>query len=146
MINSFTFWASGRVAPQGSKEHGSAGQLLEVSKYLPSWRLALKKGVYERYKELGIVPADLPLFRGPVGFSATYHMLDDQPLDGPPDLDKILRGTWDVFGKGTEKAPGARLIEDDGRFVVIREVREVRAINGNSGALITVWQENLEGQ
>lgn len=144
-VNPFVFWASGRVAPQGSKKQGAHGQLLEQSIYLPGWRAAVKLGALTRMKELGIKPADRPVLRGPLGFSATYHMLDEQPLDGEPDLDKIIRATWDPLGPGKPRNPGAYLIEDDRRFVVITNVREVRAINGNSGAQITVWQETLEG-
>lgn len=141
-MNTFTVWVPGRPAPQGSKD----GNGREVSKYLPAWRAAVKRAVLEQMFELGVKAGDRPLLRGPLGFSATYHMGDDQPLDGPPDMDKLIRATWDPLGPGKPGASGAWLIEDDSRFVLIREVREVRATDGRTGAQITVWQETLEDQ
>lgn len=143
MSNPFTFWVPGRPAPQGSKDANGR----EVSKYLPAWQAAIKKAVLERMRELGIGPLERPVLRGPLGFSATYHMGPDQPIDGKPDLDKLVRGTWDPLCQLCARLQGGRgawLIEDDSKFVVITNVREVRAVNGRTGADIVVWQENME--
>lgn len=139
-VNPFTVHVSGRPAPQGSKEYGSAGQMRESSKYLPAWRQKIIEAVYRRYKELGIKPVDLPLFRGAVGFSGCFYLDTGQRIDSEPDLDKLVRAVWDPLKI-------ARLIEDDGRFVVITNVRKVQAPPGAvyTGADITVWQETLEG-
>lgn len=144
-VNQFTVWVPGRPAPQGSKKQGARGQLLEQSPYLAAWRAAVKRAVLERMLELGIKPGDRPLLRGALGFSACFHMDTGQRIDSPPDLDKLIRATWDPLGPGTPGARGAWLIEDDGRFVVVRDVRKVQAIKGRIGADIVVWQEILEG-
>lgn len=144
MSDPFTFFAEGRPAPQGSKKQGGHGQLLEQSIYLKPWRADVRRGALARMKELGILPKDRPVFRGAIGFSACFHLDTGQRIDSPPDMDKLIRAVWDALGPGTPKDPGAYLIEDDGRFIVIRDVRKVRAIGGRTGADITVWQENLE--
>lgn len=118
----FTVWAPGRPAPQGSKD----AQMREQSVYLPSWRAAVKKAVYQEYKALGIKPGDLPLLRGAVTVSRCVFRLDTgQRLDSPPDLDKLIRATFDALTM-------ARLWEDDGRVLAIMhaEKREPSALAG----------------
>ncbi|MBB4689805.1 RusA family crossover junction endodeoxyribonuclease [Amycolatopsis jiangsuensis] len=110
----------GRPAPQGSKKTGSAGQLREASAYLPAWRAAVKRAVYERYRELGVVPGDLPLLLGPVAFGATFYMPGGHRVDSPPDLDKLLRAVWDSL-------TAARVWEDDGRVVEVDWCSKVAA-------------------
>lgn len=123
---------TGRPAPQGSKKLGEHGQLLEQSPYLPAWRVAVRRDTYRAYKALGIEPADLPLFIGPVGIKITFRLDTGQRIDSAPDLDKLLRSTWDALTK-------ARVWEDDGRAVSV--VADKRAIvDGEStGADIEVW-------
>lgn len=130
----FTVFVPGRPAPQGSKEQGSAGQMREASKYLPAWRAAIKKAVYERYKVLGVKPADLPLMPGAVGIEIVVHQ--DLAPTSKPDADKLLRAILDALTI-------ARLYIDDAYVVVVR-VRKMRAVDGRTGADITVWQETLE--
>lgn len=122
----------GRAAPQGSKHKGSAGQMREASRYLPAWRAAVKRAIYERYRELGVEPGDLPLFVGPVTFGGVFWMPDDRRVDSPPDLDKLLRAVWDVCSE-------ARVWEDDGRVVLIRRVEKRAAEDDWIGAHFTVW-------
>lgn len=136
-MNPFTVWVPGRPAPQGSKSRGGAGQLREQSPYLPAWRAAIKKAVYERYRELGVKPDDLPLLRGPIEFSSRFHLDTGQRIDSPPDLDKLLRAVWDSL-------TAARVWEDDGRVVRLYEVGKVQAQDGRTGADITVWQEGSD--
>jgi len=105
---------NGRPAPQGSKRRGQHGQLREASPYLPAWRQAIKRAVYEQYQALGIEPrgSDLPLFRGAVAFGATFWMPAGVRPDAPPDLDKLVRAVWDALTL-------ARVWEDDGRVVEV---------------------------
>lgn len=124
----------GRPAPQGSKEQGSAGQLLESSKYLAPWRQRIKKAVYARYKELGVTPAELPYFVGPVRLSCTFHVDTGQRIDSPPDIDKLLRGLMDAL-------TAARAWEDDGRVVSVHELHKRQASNGQTGADIVIIGE-----
>jgi hypothetical protein len=137
----------GRPAPQGSKDLGGAGQLLEQSAYLPAWRQAVKRGAYEAYKRAGIEPAALPLF--PAGTpvvieQCTFYVTDEQcraegtnePL-GPPDVDKLLRATLDPLGGA--KSGGARVFADDAQVKKVRELGKERpAPGGPTGAMIII--------
>lgn len=108
----FECWAGGRPAPQGSKTHGHAGQLREASAYLPAWRAAVKTAVYTRYRDLGIRPEQLPLYRGPVTLSLHFWLTSPPRIDGPPDLDKLVRAVCDAL-------TAARLWEDDSRVTFL---------------------------
>lgn len=121
----------GRPAPQGSKKFGEHGQMIESSPYLPAWRGKVKTAVYRAYRALGIKPGDLPLLRGPVAVAVTFRLDPARRIDAAPDLDKLLRSTWDAL-------TAARVWEDDGRAVAVtaskRHAREGEA----TGADITV--------
>jgi crossover junction endodeoxyribonuclease RusA len=137
----------GRPAPQGSKDLGGAGQLLEQSPYLPAWRQAVKRGAYEAYKAAGIPRTSLPIF--PAGTpvfieQCTFYVADeqcraegtDEPL-GPPDIDKLLRATLDPLGGA--KRGSARLFADDAQVKKIYELGKERpAPGGPTGAMIIV--------
>lgn len=127
-ITRLAFTVVGRPAPQGSKKLSPEGNLLEQSVYLPSWRAAVKRAAYAEFLRLGVMPSDLPLLRGAVLFSGTYRM-GDVAIDGPPDLDKLLRSTWDGL-------TSARAWEDDGRVTRIKDVEEIAG--GPLGADIVV--------
>lgn len=137
----------GRPAPQGSKELGSAGQLIEQSPYLPAWRVAVKVAAYKAYAAAGIRHASLPVFPRQVPViieRCTFYVGDDQcriegsdePL-GAPDVDKLLRATLDPLGGGKSKT--ARLFADDSQVKTIRELGKDRpAKGGRTGAFIIV--------
>ncbi len=132
MITELRVTVPGRPAPQGSKKIGSAGQMREQSAYLPAWRAAVKRAVYERYRELEVPPGDLPLFRGAVIVARCAFRLDTgQRIDSPPDLDKLLRATWDAL-------TAARVWEDDGRVVEVRELSKTGAGALGTGAEIVI--------
>lgn len=122
---------AGRPAPQGSKRHGAAGQLREQSAYLPAWRQAIKRAVYEQYKARGVAPDDLPLFRGAVAIGVTFWLAGRMPIDAPPDLDKLLRGLWDAL-------TAARVWEDDARVIEVLWASKAAAIDGRTGADVTI--------
>lgn len=142
-----TLYVYGRPAPQGSKERGPAGQLLESSVYLPAWRQAVKRAAFEAYAAVGIRPEHLPLIpRGvPVIVEhCTFYVGPDQcraedtdePL-GAPDVDKLLRGTLDALGGGRRKT--ARLFADDSQVKGFRDLWKERARPGGpTGALIII--------
>lgn len=142
-----TIAAIGRPAPQGSKELGGAGQLLEQSPYLPAWRQAVKVAAYEEYARRGILPASLPVF--PAGTpvvieSLTFFVGPDQcraegteePL-GVPDIDKLLRAVLDALGGAKGNHRSARCYADDSQVVEIRALRKVRA-GTQTGAMIVI--------
>jgi crossover junction endodeoxyribonuclease RusA len=140
-------YAYGRPAPQGSKDLGGAGQLLEQSAYLPAWRAAVKRGAYEAYRAAGLPAESLPLF--PVGTpvvveQCTFYVTAEQcrtegtdlPL-GTPDIDKLLRATLDALGGA--KGGGARVFGDDSQIVLVRGLAKVRPAPGNpTGAMIII--------
>lgn len=142
-----TIAAIGRPAPQGSKQLGGAGQLLEQSAYLPAWRQAVKIAAYEEYRRRGIIPSSLPVF-GPgvpvVIESLTFFVGPDQcrangtdePL-GTPDIDKLLRAVLDALGGAKGNHSSARCFADDSQVVEIRGLRKVRATT-QTGALIVI--------
>jgi Holliday junction resolvase RusA-like endonuclease len=137
----------GRPAPQGSKQLGSAGQLLEQSAYLPAWRVAVKVGAYKAYQAADIRHTELPVFAAgtPVVVEqCTFYLADEQcraegtdlPL-GTPDIDKLLRATLDALGG--QQQGSARLFADDAQVVRIRDLAKERPAPGRStGALIIV--------
>lgn len=121
----------GRPAPQGSKVLGEHGQMRESSAYLPAWRAAVKRAIYEQYKALGVEPDALPYIRGAVGISLLFTLPNGRRADGPPDLDKLARSTWDAL-------TAARVWEDDGR--VVRALMDKREAGTDPvGAEIIVW-------
>jgi len=139
--------AIGRPAPQGSKQLGGAGQLLEQSTYLPAWRQAVKIAAFEAYRAAGIEPAALPLFAATVPVTielCTFFVGPDQcraegtdePL-GTPDIDKLLRSTLDALGG--QKGGSARLFADDSQVSRIRNLSKERASAGKpTGAYIVI--------
>ncbi len=137
----------GRPAPQGSKDLGGAGQLLEQSPYLPAWRVAVKVAAYKAYKAAGIHQDQLPLIpagRPVIVELCRFYVGPDQcraegteePL-GAPDVDKLLRATLDPLGGA--KRGSARLFADDSQVKTIRELGKERAGPGSpTGALIII--------
>jgi Holliday junction resolvase RusA-like endonuclease len=137
--------AVGRPAPQGSKEQGGAGQLLESSAYLPAWRTAVRAAAYEAYRQRGIDPATLPVF--PAGVPVYVELCTffvgpeqcraagtDAPT-GTPDIDKLLRAVLDALG-GQQRG-SARLFADDSQVVSIDCLRKERGNGLNGWALQT---------
>ncbi len=127
--------AYGRPAPQGSKEQGGAGQLLESSAYLPAWRQAVRVAAFEAYRAHGVQPDQLPLIPPgqPVVIDRLWFFVFPQqclaagtsePL-GTPDIDKLLRATLDALGGAKGKT--ARLFADDSQVQVISDMGKYRA-------------------
>ena len=130
-LSVLTVRVAGRPAPQGSKQLGEHGQLREQSAYLPAWRDAVKRAVYEKYRELAVPPDTLPLLRGPVGVVIEFRLQTWQRIDSAPDLDKLERATWDALTK-------ARVWEDDGRVVYSHATKRNADSEHVAGAWITV--------
>ncbi len=123
---------AGRPAPQGSKARGAHGQMREASPYLPAWRAAVKRAVYAAYLAAGVEPETLPLFVGPVAVRLTFWLAPGRRVDAAPDLDKMIRATWDVLTQ-------ARAIEDDGRIVSVVADKRHAGPDEPTGADIEVW-------
>lgn len=97
----------GRPAPEGSHEIGQHGYVMHSSKYLESWRAAVKRATYEVYRAAGYEGDDLPLIAYPAGcWVSVVHVVTDEQCraegtdlpTGQPDGDKLLRATIDGLG------------------------------------------------
>ena len=120
----------GRPTPQGSKKFGQHGQLLEsAGAHLTAWRSAVKRATFGRYLEIGLSRDDLPVFDKGVGvvFGGTFWLNHGRDITTPPDLDKLLRATWDGL---TE----ARLWRDDGQVLHIAWATKRKTEDGGPGA------------
>lgn len=127
----FAITVVGRPAPQGSKKRGAAGQMREASAYLPAWRAAVKRAAYAAMRQAGIGPTQRPVFVGPVAVGVTFYV--DTRADTTPDLDKLLRSTFDAL---TE----AKVWEDDARVVRVAADKE-QVVDAPTGAEIRIWKQ-----
>ena len=153
-----TIRANGRPAPQGSKELGTGGALLESSIYLPAWRQAVRIAAFRAYAEHAILPPALPLYpRGRVvRFERIVFVVTDEqcraagtdePI-GEPDVDKLLRGTLDALGGAKDPKRSARLYADDSQVKTIGLLDKTRPMDidgyDRPGAMIIVAPADWE--
>jgi hypothetical protein len=113
--------AVGRPAPQGSKTRGSAGQLREASNYFPAWRQAVKRAALRTLVDMGVAPADRPVF--PAGTAVhlrglTFFLAEGQQPAAAPDIEKLVRAVFDPLTM-------ARVWHDDGQVSSMNEVDEI---------------------
>lgn len=141
---------NGRPAPQGSKDVGKYGQVIEQSPYLRAWRAAVREGAFRAYRDLNLPMSALPLFgAGPVYLHrVTFCLAADQcrtdgtdAPTGTPDLDKLLRATLDALG-GALSGTG-RLFKDDSQVVSIGNLQKIRG-GASPGAVIVASDEPME--
>jgi Holliday junction resolvase RusA-like endonuclease len=127
---------TGRPAPQGSKRLGEHGQMREQSAYLRPWRAAVVRAAYQAYVDAGVQPNTLPVLLGPVAVIARFRMAPGSRVDGPPDIDKLLRSTFDALTQ-------AGAWEDDSRVVEVITSKLALVGDETPGALITIWRVDL---
>ena len=121
----------GTPAPQGSKRHVGRGRMVESSKALPAWRVAVEAAARAAVGP-GWVPWDGPVMvSGTVGIARPGSTKFRDFPAGPPDLDKLQRGIGDALTR-------SRLITDDAR-IVHWDIRKVWAV-GVPGADLTVTE------
>jgi Holliday junction resolvase RusA-like endonuclease len=130
--------AYGRAAPQGSKKGGSAGNMMEASRFLPTWRIKVYAEAVKARKAhpdgiwapiTGACQVDIVVsIDRPLG-----TQFPDFPA-GEPDADKLARAILDSL-------TGAQVYVDDSRVVDLR-IRKVWADSlpglGARGAKIIV--------
>jgi len=145
-----TIRAIGRPAPQGSKDLGGAGQVLESSPYLAAWRQCVRIAAFRAYAAAQIDPLGLPVFAAgvPVRIErVTFYLrrgeqggaADCEYPVGDPDVDKLLRAVLDALGGRTNKRETARLYADDSQVVHIGDLgKEWAPTPEAAGALIIV--------
>lgn len=141
-----------RPAPQGSKRHVGRGRLLEQSKRVGPWRLA----VHTAARAALLVgpksswPGDLehrPPLDGPLSVEIVFTVR--KPASAPKtrvtwpttrdsgDIDKLLRSTFDALTTAGAIADDSRIVE-----VVTRKVFPGEGLDAleTPGAVIRVWR------
>lgn len=144
MTASLTFNVFGIPAPQGSKNRGKHGSMYEANKGLAPWRAAVEAaGVLarQRLKHPGWretpVAADVVFYmpRPKAHYRTgryTYLLRPDVPhyCYAKPDVDKLLRSTFDALTR-------ARVFDDDARVVIAYGIK-LYADDRDPGAVITL--------
>lgn len=135
----------GRPAPQGSKRHVGGGRMIEQSRYVHSWREAVKTAVI--IERGGRPPLRLD---GPLLLTVTFVL--DRPRShyrtgrnahllragapaypvGPPDLSKLVRATEDALTDVGAWVDDARIVDS------VSRKRWAPAFLDHPGAVITV--------
>jgi len=129
-MNPIKFTVHGLPAPQGSKRHVGGGRLIESSKKVAPWR----KAIVDQCAIEGITGRNID---GPVDIYVCFFMprpkshhnsrgeIKATAPKNPhrvPDLDKLLRSTFDALTT-------ANVWEDDARVVSVEAVK-VYALDG----------------
>jgi Holliday junction resolvase RusA-like endonuclease len=129
------FTVHGLPAPQGSKRHVGNGRMIESSKKVKPWREAVKWAALEARAAAGHPP---PL-EGPLSVTVSFYL--PRPKTAPkrrlypdrkPDIDKLLRSTFDAMGD-------AGVWGDDAQVVMVAAAKYYAgAVMDSPGALIEV--------
>ena len=129
----------GEPAPQGSKRHVGGGRMIESSAKVKPWREAVKHAYW------GDGPGHRPAHTGPLCVEVTFTVR--KPASAPkrrttwpqrkPDLDKLLRSTFDALSDAGVWVDDAQVVE-----VTARKVYPDEGIDALShpGAVIRIWQ------
>lgn len=123
------FYVVGRPAPQGSKRHVGNGRMVEMSKHVEPWRLAVRQEARTHFPE--------PL-TGPVVVRVTFYLRAPKVIPPErkglpitvPDLDKTLRSTLDGLS-------GAAFV-DDAQVVRVSAAKFYALNDEDTGADISV--------
>jgi crossover junction endodeoxyribonuclease RusA len=116
------------------------GRVIEASKKLKPWRLAIAKAV-----EAGL-PAEHNIILGPVKVEVEFYLPRPATIKQskrsfpivPPDVDKLARGLLDGLNQGEDgKANSGRLWADDS-IVVELIARKFYADDRNPGAVVRI--------
>jgi len=136
-----TFEVFGDPAPQGSKRV-IRGRVIEASKKLKPWRLAIAKAVE------ATLPAEHNIILGPVKVEVDFYLPRPASIKQnkraypivPPDVDKLARGLLDGLNQGEDgKANTGRLWADDS-VVVELIARKFYADGNKPGAKIVITE------
>lgn len=145
-----------RPAPQGSKRHVGGGRLLEQSKRVGPWRLAVHTAARAALLvgPKSVWPGDLehrPPLDGPLSIEVVFTVR--KPASAPKrriswpttrdsgDIDKLLRSTFDALTTAGAIADDSRIVEVSARKVFPGEGLDALE---TPGAVIRVWRL-LEG-
>lgn len=121
-----TFRVDGVPGPQGSKRHVGNGRMIEMSKKVGPWR---DRVALTARREHHGEPLDGPLFARIEFFLERPKTVTRAYPSVTPDIDKLVRSTFDALKMGG-------LIADDARVVDLVTSKRY----GDPGAWITVGQ------
>lgn len=144
-----------RPAPQGSKRHVGQGRLLEQSKRVAPWRVAVDQAARAamttrhvlKYGGRPAPGAEPEALDGPLSLEVVFTVR--KPASAPKrrvtwpttrdsgDIDKLLRSTFDALTTAGAIADDSRIVE-----VVSRKVFPGEGLDAleTPGAVIRVWQ------
>lgn len=105
------FTVYGTPAPQGSKRHVGGGVMIESSKKVKPWRQDVKYAALEAINGIDGLPID-----GPIRINITFTLARPKSAKKgatpckKPDIDKLIRSTFDAIGEAGIWADDARVI------------------------------------
>lgn len=136
----------GTPAPQGSKRHVGNGRMIEMSKRVKPWRLAVEHAADEAMAGRPGFPLQGPLavrvtfaLTRPKGHYGTGRNAGKLKLSAPaypssmPDLDKLLRSTFDALTM-------VRAWTDDGQVARVTTAKIYAGRDDIPGAVIEIRQ------
>jgi Holliday junction resolvase RusA-like endonuclease len=136
-----TIRVDGTPAAQGSKRHIGGGRLVEQSKAVKPWRKNVRAAA-EAAVVFGMLTDPLS---GPLQVDITFTVR--KPVSAPkrrrtwpavrPDLDKMLRSTFDALTEARVWSDDGQVVEVTGRKVYPDEHESALSA---PGAVIRVWQ------
>lgn len=153
-----TITVHGTPAPQGSKRHVGGGRMIEMSKRVKPWRLAVEHAAEEAmatsagsYKCTGDGHLAIPGYplEGPLAVRVTFALARPKGHYGTgrnaavlkpsapawpatmPDIDKLLRSTFDALTM-------VRAWRDDGQVARVTTAKIYAARDDIPGAVITI--------
>jgi Holliday junction resolvase RusA-like endonuclease len=138
-----------RPAPQGSKRHVGRGRLIEQSKRVTPWRVAVDTAARDALvvSHIGAVPVHRPPLDGPLSVEVAFTVR--KPASAPKrrvtwpitrdsgDIDKLLRSTLDALTTSGAIADDSMVVE-----VVARKMHPGEGLDALDapGAVIRVWR------
>lgn len=136
-----------RPAPQGSKRHVGHGRLLEQSKRVAPWRVAVEAAAKNAMNARWLAGGGEESLDGPLSVEIVFTVR--KPASAPKrrvtwpttrdsgDIDKLLRSTFDALTTGGAIADDSRVVEVTARKVFPGEGLD--ALDA-PGAVIRVWK------
>lgn len=128
-----TFRVHGTPAPQGSKRHVGNGRMIESSTAVKPWREAVKFAALEE------LDGAVDCMAGPLAVEVTFYLRKPKAAregSAPakrPDLDKLVRSTFDGIGE-------AGVWRDDALVVEVLAQKRYADETNTPGAFIAVWE------
>ncbi|MEU6342166.1 RusA family crossover junction endodeoxyribonuclease [Streptomyces sp. NPDC046977] len=136
-----------RPAPQGSKRHVGRGRLLEQSKRVAPWRVAVEAAAKDAMNARWLAGGGEDTLDGPLSVEVAFTVR--KPASAPKrritwpvtrdsgDIDKLLRSTFDALTTAGAIVDDSAIVE-----VVARKMHPEEGLDALTvpGAVIRVWR------